>query len=169
MDLAHGDHMHDLRQRMIAAGVAVDRISADVAEIPRSASAGGEFMPLSPTSWKDFARFETRVVEGRDWRFARRLDEDVCRAIIGPAQSAICAPNAIARQDRIRRRSILRAGTHAARRATERLVHRLFQKTDLTAAAMFRGNLNGAGQTGSETVALCHGFGPGVLAPWRGA
>ena len=110
-----------------------------------------------------------RVVEGRDWRFARLLDEDVCRAIIGPAQSAICAPNAIARQDRIRRRSILRAGTHAARRATERLVHRLFQKTDLTAAAMFKGNLNGAGQTGSETVALCHGFGPGVLAPWRGA
>ena len=40
MDLAHGDHMHDLRQRMIAAVVAVDRISADVAEIPRSASAG---------------------------------------------------------------------------------------------------------------------------------
>jgi hypothetical protein len=124
---------------------------------------------LSPTSWKDFARFETRVVEGRDWCFARLLDEDVCRAIIGPVQSAICAPRAIARQDRIRRRSILRAGTHAARRATERLVHRLFQKTDLTAAAMFRGNLNGTGQTGSETVALCHGFGPGVLAPWRGA
>jgi hypothetical protein len=35
--------------------------SAYVADIPRfaSAGAGGEFMPLSPPSWKDFAHFET--------------------------------------------------------------------------------------------------------------
>jgi hypothetical protein len=149
----------------VAAVVAVDRISADVAEIPRSASAGGEFNCLQQAG--RISRVLRLGLSKVD--FARLVDEDVCRAIIGPVQSAICAPNAIARQDRIRRRSILRAGTHAARRATERFVHRLFQKTDLTAAVMFRGNLNGAGQTGPETVALCHGFGPGVLAPWRGA